>query len=713
MANNETLLADDRPADILPHHWTKLLGSDLTAEIVRAAGIRSETEAPRASAMLGVPRFSPRCLPALVIPYRDAAGQNGYCRLRPDHPRTSGGKPVKYESPRGRPNEVYIPPGVHPVLPDPQRELLITEGELKALAAVRNGFPCIGLVGVFGWKPKKRETLLAALEQIAWRGRLVYIVFDNDGDGLKPEVADAVSRLAAQLVNRGAVVRVVRLPAGEPGADGKQTKMGLDDFLVSCRARGLDPAGELRALLDAAEDPEPVEGGRAKEPASSCDAVLSASDLLAKTTRDGVPKLRFWRGDWWYWQAGAYREMPASEVRGIVIEHLDKSYYKITTGTTTNVLDALKAKARLSHRVVPPAWIGGDPPEGWRPGDVLVAKNGVIHLPTLTAGGDDYIRFATPRLFTTCAVDYEFRIDAPEPAAWLGFLDQLWGRDPESIETLQDWFGLCLTPDTSFQKVCLLIGPTRCGKGTISRVLRAMIGPENVCGPTLASLGGNFGLEPLLGKSLAVISDARLGHRTDQSIVTERLLSISGEDALTVDRKNRESVTCKLDSRLMILSNELPRLSDGSGALAGRMIILRFTESFYGREDRELTDKLLAELPGILLWAIAGWQRLRERDHLIEPASARQLAGDLADLASPISAFVRDRCIVSPGYRVPTDDLYAAWRRWCEANGRREPGTVQTFGRDLLAAVPGLEGTRPRDGDARYRAYEGIGLVAG
>lgn len=452
----------------------------------------------------------------------------------------------------------------------------------------------------------------------------------------------------------------------------------------------------------------------AKPPASGCDAVLSANRLLATTVQDGVPRLRFWRGGWQYWERGAYREMPGSEVRGMVIEHLDKKYSKITAGTTTNVVDALKSKARLSHRLSPPVWIdGGESPEGWEPPDLIVANNGVIHLPTLVAGDEHFMRPATPRLFTTCAVDYDFRIDAPEPVAWLEFLGQLWPDDPESVETLQDWCGYCLTPDTTLQKILMLIGPKRSGKGTIARVLRALIGPENVCGPTLASLATNFGLWPLLGKTLAIISDARLSGRTDGAIVVERLLSISGEDALTVDRKMQEPVTCKLDTRLMILSNELPRLSDGSGALASRMIILRLTRSFFGREDHRLTERLLGERPGILLWAIAGWRRLRERGRLVEPASSRQMAGDLADLASPISAFVRDCCVVGPGYRVPVDDLYAAWREWCEAGGRREPGAVQTFARDLLAAVPGLGTSQPRDGERRYRAYEGIGLVAG
>ena len=55
----------------------------------------------------------------------------------------------------------------------------------------------------------------------------------------------------------------------------------------------------------------------------------------------------------------------------------------------------------------------------------------------------------------------------------------------------------------------------------------------------------------------------------------------------------------KLLTRFMFLTNELPRMSDFSGDLAGRFVILRLTKSFYGREDVTLTEQLLTALPGI------------------------------------------------------------------------------------------------------------------
>ena len=180
---------------------------------------------------------------------------------------------------------------------------------------------------------------------------------------------------------------------------------------------------------------------------------------------------------------------------------------------------------------------------------------------------------------------------------------------------------------------------------------------------------------------------------------------------MTIDRKNLEPVTCTLKTRIMLLTNELPRLMDTSGSLTSRLVVLQLRESFYGREDHELTDKLLGELPGILGWATKGWYRLHRRRRFSQPDSSLEMLGQLADLSSPVSVFIRDCCRVGPAYRVPVDDLFGEWKTWCEKNGRREPGTVQNFGRDLLAAVPTLRACRPQEGGERYRAYEGIGLM--
>lgn len=266
------------------------------------------------------------------------------------------------------------------------------------------------------------------------------------------------------------------------------------------------------------------------------------------------------------------------------------------------------------------------------------------------------------------------------------------------------------TTDTSQQKILLIVGPKRSGKGTIARILKAIVGQESVAGPTLASLASNFGLEPLIGKPLAIISDARLGNRSDHAAIAERLLAISGEDALTVNRKFRPAWHGTLPTRFMILTNPLPSLADSSGALVGRYIVLHLTKSFYGREDPGLTAALMTELSGILNWALIGFRRLRERGHFVQPTSALEIVEDLEVLAGPIKGFVTERCVIGPMFRVGVDELWMAWTRWCDANGRREPGTKQWFGRDLRSAFPAVDIKQSRDGYDWHRVYQGIGL---
>jgi putative DNA primase/helicase len=159
----------------------------------------------------------------------------------------------------------------------------------------------------------------------------------------------------------------------------------------------------------------------------------------------------------------------------------------------------------------------------------------------------------------------------------------------------------------------------------------------------------------------------------------------------------------------MLVSNELPRLTDSSGALADRFLMLVLKKSFLGNEDHGLTDRLMHELPGIALWALEGLRRLYARGRFLPPQSSADAVDELHDLTSPVRAFIADRCVVAPGRCVEIGTLFNAWREWCREQGRDQCGTQQTFGRDLRAAVP-IATRQPRENGGRIRVYEGIGL---
>jgi putative DNA primase/helicase len=531
--------------------------------------------------------------------------------------------------------------------------------------------------------------------------RDVVILPDNDDAGRAH--AEAV---ASNIVTAAKRVRVLALP-------GLPEKGDVSDWLAAGGTRE-----QLERLADAAPDFHQMRRGSAylseaeRGPIIDTAAPYAVAKLYLKLecTEAERPTLHHHKAAFYRWTGTAYSETTDQALRATLYAFLSRCREEDPKGNlqevrpasamVSNHVDALRAAAHLDDAVTVPAWLDHVP--DLPANEIVACANGLLHLPSLS------LIPHTPEFFNLNALDFGFERAAPEPAAWLAFLNQLWPGDRDSIETLQEIFGLCLTGDTSRQKAFLVVGPKRSGKGTIARVLTRLIGADNAVAPTLAALGTNFGLAPLLGKRVAIISDARLGGRADQQAIAERLLSISGEDALTVDRKFRDAWTGRLQTRFLILSNELPRLADASGALASRFIVLVLTNSFYGREDQGLTDRLLAELPGILNWSIAGWCRLSERGYFQQPASAGDAVRQLEDLGSPIGAFLRERCEIGAGFVASPDDLFTTWCSWCQTQGRKEPGNKQSFGRDLRAALPALKTSRPRTDEGRERLYEGI-----
>jgi putative DNA primase/helicase len=435
-----------------------------------------------------------------------------------------------------------------------------------------------------------------------------------------------------------------------------------------------------------------------------------ARQLLASRAGDA---LRSWRAGWMTWRGPCWAEHEGAEVRAWIYHELEHARYfvgkddagnsvyawwKPTRHKLANVMEALAAVVHLPEAVSPPAWIAGNGPVP--PAEIVSAANGLLHV------GTRELLPHQPGYFNLVSVPFAYDPGAPPPERWVKFLGELWADDADAITALQEWFGYVLSGRTDLHKILLLVGPLRGGKGTIARVLAAMLGAANVAGPTLASLGTNFGLSPLLGRPLAIVSDARLAGEGTARVV-ERLLSVSGEDRITVDRKYREPWTGTLPTRFVIMSNELPEFGDASGAIASRFVVLILTESWLGRENTRLTAELLADLPGILNWALEGLDRLSRNGALTEPASSADAVSALADLASPVAAFVRECC--QRGGEVPVHVLYARWRSWCDDNGHR--GTSkQVFGRDLRSVVPSLRVARPRHDGDRERRYIGVSI---
>jgi len=438
-------------------------------------------------------------------------------------------------------------------------------------------------------------------------------------------------------------------------------------------------------------------------------------------------KLVCHRGKLYRWTDTHWREMDEGALHSQIYATFERAVYVGRIGTGANALPAwvdfevdnnrakliaenIKSKLYLDRDTDVPCWFEPDenvamesPPVDAR--DMIACQNGIVHAMSRQLWAH------TPRLYNHYAVTYDFSPEAPAPRGWFKFLHEVWPDDPDSVATLQEIFGYLLTYRTDLQTMFMMVGPPRCGKGTIIRVLTALLGGDhNVGSVSLADLNQRFGLEGIETKGLAVMQDTRFRSR-DDGVAVERLLSITGEDPVSVEKKGQPMYSSRLPTRFMLVSNEVPKMQDESGALRSRMLMLKFTNEIpAAKRDANLTGKLLGELPGILMWALDGLDRLVERTRFAQPKSAAEGLDLLANLGSTTKLFLEEMCRIDPMAQVVKADLFAVYRQWCETKNIRASNEVH-FGRDLHANIPHLDGTgrvtvAPNKRATAYRGLE-------
>ena len=348
------------------------------------------------------------------------------------------------------------------------------------------------------------------------------------------------------------------------------------------------------------------------------------------------------------------------------------------------------------------------------PRNVVAFRNGLLDISDTDRGLIPH----TPLWLSTSCLPFNYEPVAVCPR-WLDFLAEVYEGDAGRVGLLQEWSGYLMSQDTGQQKMFLMIGLPRSGKGTIHRVLSDLVG-DGATGYRLPLLASQFGLSPLLAKTAAFVPEVELSGRSDKAEISETLKAIVGEDAMCVNRKGLPLLTAKLGVRFTIAANTIPTLWDSSSALGQRMLVVEHRKSFLGREDTTLGDRLRNELPGIAAWALEGLKRLKGRGRFpsgCDPELTRRLALQ----SSPVQVFVSDRLAVSkwadpglPGLSLTDDDvevrrdrLYEAYQLWATDHDA-DTSNPTWFARDLRSVLPGV-----KDGWINgKRAYRGIELRA-
>lgn len=308
--------------------------------------------------------------------------------------------------------------------------------------------------------------------------------------------------------------------------------------------------------------------------------------------------------------------------------------------------------------------------------------------------------------YLTNRVDITF-----DPAAtcelWLQTLDEIFAPDAdkaEKIQLLQEFIGYCLIPETRMHKFLWMVGAGGNGKSLILEVLNALIGKDNISHAQIERLQEKFVRAELQGKLVNISSEM-----SAQATVSDGYLKqIVAGDVVEAERKYQPSFSFKPYARLIGATNILPRLLDHSDGFCRRAMILRLNRQFTEAEqDKQRVSKLMAELPGILNWSIAGLQRLLNRTYFELPPSSKAEVESYRVNSDPVRQFAEDFLVTTDEKRdwVTGSSLYKGYREWSDENGYKAVAS-NSFA-ERLSSI-GFNKKRYNDGrywEAKYTGY--------
>lgn len=573
-------------------------------------------------------------------------------------------------------------------LPESDDPVLVVEGASDVAVALDLGFIAVG-----------RPSAQGGLGQLVrlLHGRNVVIIGENDAGAGEAGMEKVFALLRSEVPS---VVKV------RPPAEVKDLRDWYRQGLVRTRLLRAIADGDRDSTTDILEDVAP----------------LAIAKLWLRQTHsiEGMPTLRKYEGEWFRFNGREYEAVDeAADIRGKLYAFLEnKSYQKFsakgqlsvekyvpTRNKVSDIIDAMNMMCPVDAE--PPCWLDDRPVPD--PDYLVCFNNGVLDIKTYLDGSTELLS-SSPYLFNLTSTPYDFGTNAKCPQ-WIKFLSEIFAGDEERIALLQEWFGYNLVVDLSQEKLMLFVGRPASGKSTTLDVLQALLGKGKCVASSFKYLCSEFGMRPLLNATSVILHDAHVPRQVDAMVALETIKSIVGRDEVSVNRKFLPILAnCKLACRFTIAVNELPELPDHARSLERRLCLLYFPETFEGREDKTLKDRLPKEAPGIILWALEGLRRLRERGEFTLPSSSVPVMEEFKRVITPVAEFVYECCEVEPKNCVSKMQVYDAWVNWAREHGIR-PGVRSRFGQRFLAQIPTCTIGRKRRGEERINVYIGVNMT--
>jgi len=308
---------------------------------------------------------------------------------------------------------------------------------------------------------------------------------------------------------------------------------------------------------------------------------------------------------------------------------------------------------------------------GWKPDPNLIhVRNGTLNVKTRL--------FDPKREVCLARLGVAFDPQAPAPARWLSFLEEL--LHPCDIPTLQEYMGYCLIPSTRAQRMLLILGSGGEGKSRIGVVLSHLLGDGCLRSSIHKVETNRFAPANLEGRLLMIDDDLNLNALpTTNTIKT----IVTAETPIDLERKGVQSRQGIVNCRFLCFGNgALTSLYDHSDGFYRRQIVLHTRPRPRDRvDDPFLADKLIEELPGILLWCLEGLKRLQAQDYRFTISEATAMAmQQIRRESDNILEFMHSEGYLrfSHDARIPSSVLYRCYEDWCRDNSCR-PFASNTF----------------------------------
>jgi putative DNA primase/helicase len=263
------------------------------------------------------------------------------------------------------------------------------------------------------------------------------------------------------------------------------------------------------------------------------------------------------------------------------------------------------------------------------------------------------------------------------------FLARITGSDTELMAYIQRCIGYALTGDVSEKALFVLYGKGDNGKTTLLEAIRYVLGDYAGQLPIESLMAKrNDGIPndiaQLKGLRFVTSSEAEQGRRLAESKVKQ----LTGMGTLQARFMYQEHFQFIPTFKLFLDSNHKPEVRGTDNAIWNRIKLIPFLISIPDEEkDRHLLDKLKAEAPGILAWAVRGCLLWR-LDGLVEPKSVKAATNEYREEMDLFADFLEAEGTLDPGLEETAEDLYSRYKGWCTTQ-REWPISKKSFGTRL------------------------------